>query len=181
MKITPLTIPAVLLVTPTVHKDARGYFFESFNLAQFESAVGGPVAFVQDNHSQSRRHVVRGLHYQIKRPQGKLVRAVLGSVFDVAVDLRRGSPTFGKWVGVLLSAENKRQLWVPEGFAHGFATLSEVAEVHYKCSNYYEPKYERRIRWDDPTLAIDWQLNGQAIVSHKDEQATTFLEADVFP
>lgn len=181
MRVKPLKIPAVLLLTPEVHEDARGCFFESFNLAQFESAVGHPVYFVQDNHSQSRRHVVRGLHYQIKRPQGKLIRAVFGTVFDVAVDLRRGSPTFGNWVGVLLSAENKRQLWIPEGFAHGFATLSEVADVHYKCSNYYEPKHERRIRWDDPTLAIDWQLNGQAIVSNKDEHATTFLEADVFP
>ena len=182
MKHTPLAIPDVVLIEPDVFGDERGFFMESFNQARFEAAIGKPVQFVQDNHSRSVKNVLRGLHYQIQQPQGKLVRVVQGEVFDVAVDLRKSSPTFGKWVGELLSAENKRQLWVPEGFAHGFLVLSEYAEFLYKTTDYYAPAHERCIRWDDPKLAIDWPLQGLTPqLSGKDQAGASFHEADLFP
>ena len=182
MKHTPLAIPDVVLIEPDVFGDERGFFMESFNQARFEAAIGKPVQFVQDNHSRSVKNVLRGLHYQIQQPQGKLVRVVQGEVFDVAVDLRKSSPTFGKWVGELLSAENKRQLWVPEGFAHGFLVLSEYAEFLYKTTDYYAPAHERCIRWDDPQLAIDWPLQGLSPqLSGKDQAGASFHEADLFP
>lgn len=180
MKATPLAIPDVLLIEPRVFGDERGFFFESFNQARFEEAVGHPVNFVQDNHSRSVKNVLRGLHYQIQQPQGKLVRVVAGEVFDVAVDLRRSSPTFGQWVGALLSAENKHQLWVPEGFGHGFVVLSEQAEFLYKTTDYYAPQYERCVRWDDPSLAIDWRLQGEPVLSAKDAQGLLLSQADTF-
>ena len=161
MKVTPLAIPEVLLIEPKVFGDARGFFFESFNQRAFNEATVLDVHFVQDNHSRSVRHVLRGLHYQLPpHAQGKLVRAVVGEVFDVAVDLRPDSPTLGRWAGAVLSAENKRQMWVPPGFAHGFLVLSEAAEFLYKTTDYYAPEYERSIRWDDPDLGIDWPLDG---------------------
>ena len=168
MKATPLAIPEVLLIEPRVFGDDRGFFFESFNQAQFDAAVGRNVVFVQDNHSRSAKNVLRGLHYQIRQPQGKLVRVVAGEVFDVAVDMRKSSPTFGRWVGEVLSAENKRQLWVPEGFAHGFAVLSESAEFLYKTTDYYAPEHERCIAWNDPDLAVAWPLSGEPVLSAKD-------------
>lgn len=174
MKAEPTVIPDVLVLEPRLFGDDRGSFFESFNAAAFAAVVGRQISFVQDNHSTSRRHVLRGLHYQEPRPQGKLVRAVVGSVFDVAVDIRPGSPTFGRWVGVELSAANRRQLWVPEGLAHGFVVLSEVAEVLYKATDFYAPGCERCIRWDDPTLAIDWPLDGPPILSPRDAAAPSF-------
>jgi len=180
MKATPLAIPDVVLIEPRVFADDRGFFFESFNQAAFEAAIGRPVNFVQDNHSRSGKDVLRGLHYQIQQPQGKLVRVVQGEVFDVAVDLRRRSPTFGQWVGAVLSAENKHQLWVPEGFGHGFIVLSASAEFLYKTTDYYAPAHERCIRWDDPALKIDWPAGVQPIVSAKDAQGRLLVEADVF-
>lgn len=181
MKATPLTIPDVILIEPKVFGDERGFFFESFNQAQFEQAIGKSVQFVQDNHSRSAKHVLRGLHYQIQQPQGKLVRVVQGEVFDVAVDLRKSSKTFGQWVGEILSAENKRQLWIPEGFAHGFVVLSDTAEFLYKTTDYWFPEHERCIRWDDPTLAIDWPpIINQPVISAKDAQCASFDAAEVF-
>lgn len=180
MNATPLAIPEVILFEPKVFGDDRGFFFESFNQARFDDAVGRPVNFVQDNHSRSARNVLRGLHYQIRQAQGKLVRVAAGEVFDVAVDLRRSSPTFGKWVGALLSAENKKQLWVPEGFGHGFVVLSESAEFLYKTTDYYAPEHERCIIWNDPTLAIDWHMQGEPILSGKDMQGAAFTQADMF-
>ncbi|KML11328.1 MULTISPECIES: dTDP-4-dehydrorhamnose 3,5-epimerase [Burkholderia] len=180
MNVIETAIPDVKLFEPKVFGDARGFFFESFNQQVFEAAIGRAVAFVQDNHSKSAKHVVRGLHYQIHHAQGKLVRVVAGEVFDVAVDIRRSSPTFGKWVGVTLSAENKRQLWVPEGFAHGFVVTSESAEFLYKTTDYWYPDAERAIRWDDPTIAIEWPVDGEAIVSAKDAAASAFAEAEYF-
>lgn len=180
MQIKQLAIPDVLCIEPRVFGDDRGFFYESFHQARFEEAVGRKVDFVQDNHSKSARKVLRGLHYQMRQTQGKLVRVVAGSVFDVAVDLRRSSPTFGRWVGEVLSAENKRQLWVPEGFAHGFVVLSESAEFVYKTTDYYAPEYERSIIWNDPTLAIDWPLQEAPLVSSKDEKGSPFLSAEVF-
>jgi len=180
MHITSLAIPDVLRFEPRVFGDERGFFYESFHQARFEEAVGRKVNFVQDNHSKSARNVLRGLHYQVQRSQGKLVRVVAGSVFDVAVDLRRSSPTFGRWVGEILSAENKVQLWVPEGFAHGFLVLSESAEFLYKTTDYYAPEHERCIAWNDPTLAIDWPLQGAPIISAKDRQGLPFRAADLF-
>lgn len=173
MKVTPLAIPDVLLIEPKVFGDPRGFFFESFNQRAFNEATGLDVHFVQDNHSRSVRHVLRGLHYQVPPyAQGKLVRAVLGEVFDVAVDLRPGSPTCGRWAGAVLSAENKHQMWVPPGFAHGFLVLSEAVEFLYKTTDYYAPEHERSIRWDDPDLGIDWPLAGVAPqLSAKDAQA----------
>jgi dTDP-4-dehydrorhamnose 3,5-epimerase len=156
MKATPLAISDVVLFEPKVFGDDRGFFFESFNDAQFSAAVGKEVTFVQDNHSRSVKNVLRGLHYQIQQPQGKLVRVVAGEVFDVVVDIRKSSPSFGQWVGEVLSAENKRQLWVPEGFAHGFVVLSEFAEFLYKTTDYYAPAHERCIAWNDPALDIKW-------------------------
>ena len=180
MKASPLAIPDVMLIEPTVFGDDRGCFFESFNQAKFEAAVGRQVSFVQDNHSRSVKQVLRGLHYQIQQPQGKLVRVVAGAVFDVAVDLRRSSPTFGRWVGEVLSAENKRQLWIPEGFAHGFAVLSDVAECLYKATDYYAPAHERCIIWDDPTIGIKWPIDGRPILSGKDRQGVALSLAECY-
>jgi dTDP-4-dehydrorhamnose 3,5-epimerase len=180
MKIMPCAIPDVLLMEPRVFGDERGFFFESFNQRAFCEATGQDLQFVQDNHSRSARNVLRGLHYQVVQPQGKLVRVVAGEVFDVAVDIRRESPTFGKWVGALLSAANKHQLWVPPGLAHGFLVLSETADFLYKTTDYYAPAHERCIAWNDPTLAIDWPLNGQVpVLSAKDAAGKTFLSADL--
>lgn len=181
MKATPLSIPDVLLLEPKVFGDDRGFFFESFNQSQFEAAVGRQVNFVQDNHSRSAKNVLRGLHYQIQRPQGKLVRVVQGEVFDVAVDIRRSSPTFGKWVGEIISAENRSQLWVPEGFAHGFLVLSDNAEFLYKTTEYYAHSFERCIAWNDANLAINWPTHGgEPVLSIKDTQGDTFDVADTF-
>lgn len=180
MKAIPLSIPDVVLFEPRVFGDDRGFFYESFNQRQFNEAIGRPVTFVQDNHSRSAKNVLRGLHYQIQQPQGKLVRVVQGEVFDVAVDIRKSSPTFGKWVGEILSAENKRQLWVPEGFAHGFVVLSEIAEFLYKTTDYYAPAYERCIAWNDKALNIDWQIKLPPSLSTKDAQGLPLSQAEVF-
>ncbi|ART81785.1 dTDP-4-dehydrorhamnose 3,5-epimerase [Oceanisphaera profunda] len=181
MNIIKTAIPDVLIIEPKVFGDDRGFFYESFNQQQFEQAVGYDVSFVQDNHSRSSKGVLRGLHYQLAPyAQGKLVRVVQGEVFDVAVDIRKSSPTFGQWVGVNLSAENKRQLWVPEGFAHGFVTLTDSAEFLYKTTNYYTPKYECCIIWNDPILAIDWPLQQAPALSEKDAQGGLFANADYF-
>jgi len=180
MKITPTNIPDVLIIEQKVFGDDRGFFYESFNKKSFEEATGVTGDFVQDNHSKSSKGVLRGLHYQIKQPQGKLVRVVGGEVLDVVVDIRKSSDTFGQWEGVILSAENKRQLWVPEGFAHGFVVLSESAEFLYKTTDYYAPEYERCIRWNDTELAIDWQFSGELLVAEKDAQGVSFKEADLF-
>ena len=178
MHVRRTRIPDVVVVVPTVFGDARGFFFESFNRRHLEAALGRTLDFVQDNHSLSTRGVLRGLHYQLAKPQGKLLRVLRGEVFDVAVDLRRGSPTFGAWAGETLSAENKRQLWIPEGFAHGFLVLSEEAEVLYKTTEYWHPEHERCIRWDDTDLAIAWPTGGGApIVSAKDAAGAAFREA----
>lgn len=181
MNVIATALPDVLIIEPKVFGDARGFFFESFNAQAFADATGVRRDFVQDNHSLSQRGVLRGLHYQIEQAQGKLVRVVQGEVFDVAVDVRRRSPTFGQWVGVRLSAENKRQLWVPEGFAHGFLVLSEQAEFLYKTTDYYAPVHERCIRWDDPELAIDWPLDGEPQLSAKDLAGVGLREAETFP
>jgi dTDP-4-dehydrorhamnose 3,5-epimerase len=180
MNVIETEIPDVWILEPQVFADARGFFLESYNertLAQ----VGINARFVQDNHSRSSRNVLRGLHYQVVRPQGKLVRVVSGKAFDVAVDLRRHSATFGQWVGVSLSAENKRILWIPEGFAHGFWVLSDHADVLYKATDFYMPPYDRCIRWDDPTLRIRWPLDGEPILSEKDRAGCWLTEAEVFP
>ena len=176
MKATPLAIADVYLVEPQVFGDERGFFFESFNHARFEAAVGRQVKFVQDNHSKSARGVLRGLHFQDPSPQGKLVRVTQGEVFDVAVDIRKDSPTFGLWVGEILSAQNKKQLWIPEGLAHGFLVLSETAEFLYKTTDYYAPEFDHCIRWDDPTLAIKWPLDGAPTLSSKDQEGMLFSE-----
>jgi dTDP-4-dehydrorhamnose 3,5-epimerase len=180
MKATPQSIPEVILFEPKVFGDERGFFFESFNHARFEEAVGRPVRFVQDNHSKSIKGVLRGLHYQVQQAQGKLVRVVQGEVFDVAVDIRRSSPTFGKWVGAHLTAENKHQLWVPEGFAHGFVVLSDSAEFLYKTTDYYAPAHERSILWNDPDLRIQWPISSDPTLSSKDSNATRLVDAEVF-
>jgi len=180
MDVITTKIPDVLIIEPKVFGDERGFFYESFNKKKFIEASGVDAEFVQDNHSKSSKGVLRGLHYQIKQPQGKLVRVSYGEVFDVAVDLRKPSATFGQWVGVNLSAENKRQLWIPEGFAHGFVVLSEIAEFLYKTTDYYAPEYERCIRWDDAGLAIDWQYEGELLVSDKDAHGVSFDEAELF-
>ena len=180
MKVLPTEIPDVLLIEPQVFGDARGFFFESYNDKAFAEKVGVETDFVQDNHSRSAENVLRGLHYQIQQPQGKLVRVVAGEVFDVAVDIRTSSPTFGKWVGYLLNAENKRQLWIPPGFAHGFLVVSEAAEVLYKTTDYYAPQYERSILWNDPDLAIAWPLKADPILSAKDRAGKPFKTAEVF-
>jgi len=180
MKATPLAIPDVILFEPKVFGDDRGFFFESFNHAQFEDAIGRKVSFAQDNHSKSAKNVLRGLHYQIQQTQGKLVRVVAGQVFDVAVDIRRNSPFFGKWVGATLNAENKKQLWIPEGFAHGFLVLSDTAEFLYKATDYYAPQFERCIIWNDTTLNIDWPINNQPVLSSKDASASQLMSAEVF-
>lgn len=180
MKITPLSIPDVLLIEPQVYHDQRGYFLESFNQARFEQQLGRPVHFVQDNHSHSVHKVLRGLHYQLGKPQGKLIRVTQGEVFDVAVDLRESSPTFGQWTGGILSAENHHQLWIPEGFAHGFYVLSSTADLHYKATDFWYPQGERTLRWDDPAIAIRWPLSQAPIVSAKDEQGVSFAQAEKF-
>ncbi|WP_273027689.1 dTDP-4-dehydrorhamnose 3,5-epimerase [Massilia timonae] len=180
MQITRLAIPDVLRIEPRVFGDERGFFYESFHQARFEEAIGRQVTFVQDNHSKSAHNVLRGLHYQIRQPQGKLVRVVAGSVFDVAVDLRRSSPTFGQWVGEVLSAENKAQMWVPEGFAHGFVVLSESAEFVYKTTDYYAPEHERCIIWSDMSIAIEWPPSANPIVSEKDGRGVKLSIADLF-
>lgn len=178
MRFTPTALPGVLLVEPTVVSDARGYFFESFSQRAFDAAVGSGFTFVQDNHSRSVRNVVRGLHHQIApRAQGKLVRVVSGEVFDVALDIRPGSPTRGRWTSAILSAENRRQLWIPPGFAHGFCVTSDAAEVLYKTTDYYAPECERTILWNDPDLAIPWPLAGEPIVSAKDRAGKRFRDA----
>ncbi len=181
MTATPTALPDVLVLEPRVFGDERGFFFESYTERSFGAATGLTRPFVQDNHSRSAAGVLRGLHYQVREPQGKLVRVVLGEVFDVAVDLRRSSPTFGRWVGVRLSAENKRQLWVPEGFGHGFLVTSPVAEVLYKATAYYAPEHERSVAWDDPDLAIAWPLTAPPTLSPKDRNAPRLGAADLFP
>ncbi len=181
MNLIRTELPEVLILEPKVFGDERGFFYESFNARAFAEATGLQPEFVQDNHSRSQRGVLRGLHYQIQQPQGKLVRVSHGEVLDVAVDIRRSSPTFGKSVTVRLSAENKRQLWVPQGFAHGFVVLSEYAEFLYKTTDYYAPAFERCIRWDDPQLAIDWQLDGQPQLSAKDLAGVALQDAELFP
>lgn len=181
MLITPTAIPEVLLIEPKVFGDERGFLFESFNQRVFREAARLDVDFVQDNHSKSARNVLRGLHYQIRQTQGKLVRVTAGEVFDVAVDIRRSSPTFGRWVAQVLSAANKKQLWVPPGFAHGFLVLSETAEFVYKTTDYWAPEHERCIAWNDPVLGVTWPgLNGPPILSKKDAAGTHFSDAEVF-
>ena len=181
MKITPTTIPEVLVIEPKVFGDARGFFYESFNQKAFNDATGLDVNFVQDNHSRSGKGVLRGLHYQVQQPQGKLVRVVRGAVFDVAVDIRKGSPTFGKWEGIELTEENNKQFWVPQGFAHGFVVLSATADFLYKTTDYYAPEYERCIAWNDAAIGIDWQLHSHGIVapqlSAKDRNGVALMEA----
>ena len=181
MKATTLAIPEVVLLEPRVFGDARGFFFESFNRVQFEAAVGRAVNFVQDNHSRSAQNVLRGLHYQIRQPQAKLIRVTAGAVFDVAVDIRRSSPTFGKWVGELLSAENKRQMWIPQGFAHGFFVLSDAAECLYKTTDYWAPEHERSIAWNDPAIGVEWPTGGKSLIlSPKDQNGVALAVAEVF-
>jgi dTDP-4-dehydrorhamnose 3,5-epimerase len=181
MKVTDTQISDVKIIEPTVFEDERGFFFESFNHKKFEAAIGRKVTFVQDNHSKSVKGVLRGLHYQLPpHAQGKLVRVVQGEVFDVAVDIRKSSPTFGQWVGEALSAENKKQLWIPEGFAHGFLTLSDTAEFLYKTTDYYSKENERAIRWDDEALSIGWPVGLNPVVSGKDAVATGFETAEIF-
>ena len=180
MNFIPTAIPDVLIIEPKVFGHERGFFFESFNRRQFADLVGRDVDFVQDNHSRSSKNVLRGLHYQIQQPQGKLVRVVQGAVFDVAVDIRRSSPTFGQHVGVELSAENKRMLWVPEGFAHGFVVLSDNAEFLYKTTDYWAPEFERSIAWNDPAIGIQRPIQGQPSLSAKDQQAKALAEAEHF-
>ena len=180
MQITPTGIADVLLVEPQVFGDSRGFFFESFNEREWHKQTGLSTRFVQNNHSRSQKNVLRGLHYQIQHPQGKLIRTVVGEIFDVAVDLRENSATFGKWVGEYLSGDNKKSLWVPEGFGHGFIVLSDVAEVVYNATDFYEPEYERCILWNDEDLKIAWPLDGAPIISEKDQQGKSFRNADVY-
>ena len=181
MKVTPTAIPEVLVIEPRVFGDARGFFYESFNQRAFDEAIGRHVEFVQDNHSRSGRGVLRGLHYQIEQPQGKLVRVVRGAVFDVAVDIRKSSPTFGQWVGVELSEENGKQMWVPQGFAHGFLVLSESADFLYKTTDYYAPAHERAICWNDPAIDVVWpDLGGEPTLSAKDASASRLATAQTF-
>ena len=180
MKVVATSIPDLLIIEPTVYGDARGFFFESFNQQRFAELTGTSIEFVQDNHSKSARNVLRGLHYQIEHAQGKLVRVVQGSVFDVAVDIRRSSPTFGQHVALELSAENKRMFWIPPGFAHGFMVLSETAEFLYKTTDYWYPAHERSIVWNDPALNIQWPLAGEPVLSGKDQQGKLLAEAECF-
>ena len=180
MNIIPTKIPDVLIIEPRVFEDQRGFFYESHNEKAFREKTGVEAHFVQDNHSRSAQNVLRGLHYQIQQPQGKLVRAIAGSILDVAVDIRKSSPTFGQWVSCILSGENKRQLWIPTGFAHGFLVLSQSAEVLYKTTDYYAPLHERCILWNDPDLAIDWTLTTSPIVSAKDQVGQPFKTAEFF-
>jgi dTDP-4-dehydrorhamnose 3,5-epimerase len=180
LRVTPTKLKEVLLIEPKVFGDARGFFYESWNEKVFvEAGIG--AKFVQDNHSRSAKNVLRGLHYQIRQPQGKLVRVISGEVFDVAVDIRRSSPDFGKWVGLRLSAENKRMVWIPPGFAHGFSVVSDHAEFLYKTTDYYAPEHERTILWNDTQLGIDWQLGDPPLVSRKDAAGAPLESAEVFP
>lgn len=173
-------LPEVKIIEPRVFGDERGFFYESFNAREFNAAIGRSVEFVQDNHSRSARNVLRGLHYQIQRPQGKLVRVTSGEVFDVAVDLRKSSPNFGHWIGVNLSAENKRQLWIPEGFAHGFIVLSECAEFLYKTTDYWYPEHERVLAWNDPEVGVEWPIFGHPTLAEKDSHGTSLENADSY-
>lgn len=179
--VTPTPLPDLLLIEPKVFGDARGFFMESFNLREFRAATRVELDFVQDNHSRSGQGVLRGLHYQITNPQGKLVRVTSGSVFDVAVDMRRSSPAFGKWFGVELSAENKRQVWIPPGFAHGFLVTSEGAEFLYKTTDYYYPEHERSLLWNDPDIGIDWPLLREPLLAKKDAEGLPLARAEAFP
>jgi dTDP-4-dehydrorhamnose 3,5-epimerase len=181
LKSTPTAIPDVLVVEPAVFGDARGFFHESWNQREFDQAVGRAVRFVQDNHSRSARNVLRGLHYQLGSPQGKLVRVVAGEVFDVVVDMRRSSPTFGRWVGERLSAENHRMLWVPEGFAHGFVVLSDSADFLYKTTDYWVPAQERSLLWNDPAIGISWPLQGEPLLKPKDAAGAPLAQAETYP
>ena len=181
MKVTPTAIRDVLVIEPRVFGDARGFFFESWNRRDFAAAVGRDVEFVQDNHSASERNVLRGLHYQLRQAQGKLVRVIAGEVYDVAVDLRRSSPTFGKWIGERLSADNHRILWVPAGFAHGFLVVSERAEFLYKTTDYYAPEHERSLLWNDPAIGIEWPLAGAPLLKPRDASGTPLAQAETFP
>lgn len=180
MKAIPTTIPDVIIIEPSVFGDSRGFFFESFNQKHFNEAIGRSIQFVQDNHSRSSKGVLRGLHYQIQHPQGKLVRVTKGAVFDVAVDIRKSSSTFGSWVGTELTEENHRQLWIPVGFAHGFVVLSDSADFLYKTTDYYTPEFERCIAWDDSGIAIDWPTESRPFVSAKDKLGSLLCEAEVF-
>ena len=180
MNIITTKIPDVFIVEPKVFGDDRGFFMESFNQEKWELATGLKTTFAQDNHSRSSQGVLRGLHYQLKQPQGKLVRCIVGEVFDVAVDIRKESPSFGKWVGEIISAENKRQFWVPEGFAHGFLVLSESADFLYKTTNYYAPQDEHCICWNDPDIGINWPMQGEPVLSQKDAAATMLSSAQIF-
>ncbi len=180
MHVTETSFPEVLIIEPRVFGDERGFFFESFNRKVFVETVGLTADFVQDNHSRSAKGVLRGLHYQIQQPQGKLIRVVRGSVFDVSVDIRKSSTNFGRWFGVELSENNHRQLWVPPGFAHGFLVLSELADILYKATDYWRPEYERCIRWDDPAIGIDWPLDAEPTLSAKDTGGSSFADAEVF-
>ena len=180
MKVTPTAIADVLIIEPRVFGDERGFFYESFNQQAFDQATGLALNFVQDNHSRSAKGVLRGLHYQVQQPQGKLVRVARGAVFDVAVDIRKSSPSFGKWVGVELSEDNHRQLWVPPGLAHGFLVLSKTADFLYKTTDYYAPEYERCIAWNDPAIGIDWPIEMQPSLSAKDQEGLTLSQAEVF-
>jgi len=180
LKAIPTSIPEVLIIEPNVISDNRGFFFESFNEKAFSQGTGLNVNFVQDNHSHSARGVLRGLHYQIQQPQGKLMRVVRGAVFDAAVDIRKSSPTFGQWVGVELTENNCRQLWTPLGFAHGFLVLSDSADFLYKTTDYYAPEFERSILWDDPTIGIQWPLDGEPQLSTKDKVALPLAQAEIF-
>lgn len=177
----PAPLPDVFVIEPKIYGDERGFFFESFNLRDFQAATGVTLDFVQDNHSCSHRGVLRGLHYQIRRPQGKLVRVVAGSVYDVVVDMRRSSPDFGKWFGMELSAQNKKQLWVPPGFAHGFLVTSDAAEFLYKTTDYWHAEHERSLRWNDPTVGIDWPLHGEPVLARKDAEGASLAVAEAFP
>jgi dTDP-4-dehydrorhamnose 3,5-epimerase len=181
MKVMPTLLPGVLIFEPQVFGDERGFFLESWNARSFGDAVGGDIRFVQDNHSRSRCGVLRGLHYQIRRPQGKLVRVASGHVFDVAVDLRQSSATFGRWAGIELSAENHRQLWIPPGFAHGFLVLSDSADFLYKTTDYYAPEHERAVAWNDPIIGVDWPAEMALVLSAKDRAAAPLRDAEVFP
>ncbi|MEE4241436.1 MAG: dTDP-4-dehydrorhamnose 3,5-epimerase [Desulfopila sp.] len=180
MRVTPTAIHDVLIAEPKVFGDERGFFYESFNQQTWQEITGLPGKFVQSNHSRSLRGVLRGIHYQIRQPQGKLVRVVVGEVFDVAVDLRRSSPTFGQWVGEYISAENKKQIWIPEGFGHGFLVMSDVAETLYRTTNYYAPEHERCILWNDPDIAVDWPIEGKPLLSGKDVAGKLLKDADVY-
>lgn len=181
MKVTETTIPDVKIIEPKVFEDERGFFFESFNQQHFEKAIGYSVTFVQDNHSKSSKGVLRGLHYQLPpKAQGKLVRVLRGAIYDVAIDIRRSSPTFGKWTANELSEDEKNQVWIPEGFAHGFFTLTDSSEIAYKTTEYYAPKYERTILWSDPEISVDWPILGEPILSYKDQDGRLLKELEIF-